>query len=260
LAEVPVANVTLSLIRIISNEGKGGRVTEANSEFSDYIVFVDESGSPTLSPLDPDYPIFVLAFCIINKWAYINLIEPAVARLKFEFFGHDLINLHAWEIRRAKGEFRMLQNAERRGRFMESLSRLMTDADFYTVAWIVDKRLAKGSPQHLMSSYQVSFSLALAYVSKYLDAIGETDKLVHVIAEARGQKENKELYDHFSLILQDHSPVGLPRFDLKIVPKVTGLQLADLCAYPIGRYYLSPDHSNRPFEIIKNKTFIGLFP
>lgn len=35
--------------------------------FSDYIVFVDESGDHGLVSIDPEYPIFVLGFCIFNK-------------------------------------------------------------------------------------------------------------------------------------------------------------------------------------------------
>jgi Protein of unknown function (DUF3800) len=238
-------------------------VAEVNSDFSDYIVFVDESGSPTLSPMDPDYPIFVLAFCIVNKWAYVNLIKPAVARLKFEFFGHDQINLHSWEIRRAKGGFRMLQNPDLRARFMVSLPQIVAEADFKVIAQIVDKRLIENPSHHFLSSYEVTFNLGLAQVSFYLDALGETDKLVHIIAEARGEKEDKGLSDYFSWIVQDHLIDGKPRFDLKIVPKVAnvaGLQLADLCGYPIGRYYLNPAHRNRPFEMIKDKASIGRFP
>ncbi len=46
--------------------------------FSDYIVFVDESGSPTLSQVDAAYPIFVLVFCVINKLVYVDKIQPAI--------------------------------------------------------------------------------------------------------------------------------------------------------------------------------------
>jgi hypothetical protein len=35
--------------------------------FSDYIVFVDESGDHSLVKIDPGYPIFVLACCLIEK-------------------------------------------------------------------------------------------------------------------------------------------------------------------------------------------------
>ena len=31
--------------------------------FGDHIVFVDESGDHSLTSINPDYPVFVLAFC-----------------------------------------------------------------------------------------------------------------------------------------------------------------------------------------------------
>ena len=38
-----------------------------NAEFSDYIVYVDESGDHNLERINPEYPLFVLAFCIFEK-------------------------------------------------------------------------------------------------------------------------------------------------------------------------------------------------
>lgn len=37
--------------------------------FGDFIVYVDESGDHGLARMDPDYPVFVLAFCIFEKRA-----------------------------------------------------------------------------------------------------------------------------------------------------------------------------------------------
>ncbi len=38
--------------------------------FSDYIIYVDESGDHSLESIDKEYPVFVLAFCIFNKKIY----------------------------------------------------------------------------------------------------------------------------------------------------------------------------------------------
>lgn len=35
--------------------------------FSDYLVFVDESGDHGLDTIDPGYPMFVLAFCVLRE-------------------------------------------------------------------------------------------------------------------------------------------------------------------------------------------------
>ena len=34
---------------------------------SEYLVFVDESGSPGMGNIDPQYPVFVLVFFIVKK-------------------------------------------------------------------------------------------------------------------------------------------------------------------------------------------------
>ncbi|MCH8553147.1 MAG: DUF3800 domain-containing protein [Natronospirillum sp.] len=45
---------------------KPGRKTP-ESDFSKYIVYVDESGDHNLQSLDESYPVFVLAFCVFHK-------------------------------------------------------------------------------------------------------------------------------------------------------------------------------------------------
>lgn len=47
-------------------------------EFGDYIVFVDESGDHNLEIVNPEYPVFVLAFCIFRKADYIDIVCPRV--------------------------------------------------------------------------------------------------------------------------------------------------------------------------------------
>jgi hypothetical protein len=75
------------------------------SLFSDYIVYVDESGDHGMQNLDPNYPIFVLAFCIFHKRHYANRVVSALHQFKFQHFGHDLVVLHEHDIRKEKGVF-----------------------------------------------------------------------------------------------------------------------------------------------------------
>ena len=112
----------------------------AVSEFSDYIVFVDESGSPTLSPIDPNHPVFVLVFCVINKWTYCDMIQPAVKRLKFEFFGHDMAVLHSSDIRKRRGDFFWMMEAEKRAAFLARLHEVVNNAEVDVIATVIDKR------------------------------------------------------------------------------------------------------------------------
>jgi len=71
-----------------------------DDQFSRYIVYVDESGNHNLQSIDPQYPIFVLAFCVFHKRHYSEVIVPTLEKFKFNHFGHDQIVLHENEIRR----------------------------------------------------------------------------------------------------------------------------------------------------------------
>jgi hypothetical protein len=50
-------------------------------EFSEYIVFADESGDHGLVSVDPQFPVFALVFCLFEKNLYVEEIEPAFRRL-----------------------------------------------------------------------------------------------------------------------------------------------------------------------------------
>ena len=62
--------------------------------FGDYVVFVDESGDHSLTSINAEYPVFVLAFCVFEKERYAARVLPAVTRLKFKDFGHDAVVLN----------------------------------------------------------------------------------------------------------------------------------------------------------------------
>jgi hypothetical protein len=59
--------------------------------FSDYIVYVDESGDHSLQSVDPNFPVFSLVFCIFKKSDFVETVVPVVQRLKFDFWGHDAV-------------------------------------------------------------------------------------------------------------------------------------------------------------------------
>lgn len=49
-----------------------------SKQFSDFIVYVDESEDHSLTSIDKNYPVFVLAFCIFYKQHYREVIVPKV--------------------------------------------------------------------------------------------------------------------------------------------------------------------------------------
>jgi hypothetical protein len=72
----------------------------APNGYGDYVIFVDESGDHGLQSIDPTYPVFVLAFCVLSKGAYARQVIPAVTEFKFRHFGHDQVVLHERDMRK----------------------------------------------------------------------------------------------------------------------------------------------------------------
>lgn len=107
--------------------------------FSDYVVYVDESGDHSLERIDPDYPVFVLALCVFHKRHYAEKIIPAVEKLKFNYFGHDSVVLHEHEIRKQKGDFAFLSHKPTREEFIGRLSSIMDASNFILMSCVVDK-------------------------------------------------------------------------------------------------------------------------
>lgn len=57
-------------------------------DFSDYIIYADESGDHSLAKVfDEEYPVFVLAFCIFKKIDYTEQALTKLSRIKFDFWG-----------------------------------------------------------------------------------------------------------------------------------------------------------------------------
>ncbi len=244
-------------------------MTEPESEFSDYIVFVDESGSPTLSPIDPNHPVFVLVFCVINKWTYCDVIQPAMKRLKFEFFGHDMVGLHSSDIRKRTGDFSWMMAPKKRAAFLARLDEVVQNAEIDVIATVIDKRQPfTGSHHPRNNPYFMALRSCLHRLNVFLRDRNQTGRMTHIVAESRGKREDRHLLSEFTLhqtqsteLAQrfranwraEQLPVELLFAEKKI--NSAGLQLADLFGHPIGRHAINPDQRNHAFEIVRHKIF-----
>jgi len=228
-------------------------------EFSDYVVFVDESGDHSLASIDPDYPVFVLALCIFHKRHYAEKIIPAVTKLKFNYFGHDSVILHEHEIRKQKGDFAFLSHLPRREVFMTRLSSIMEASNFILIACVVNKtQLGRGEGVG-SNPYHIALGVFLDALCNFLAEKGQDKLKTHVVVECRGKKEDAELELEFRRICDGNNPSNqhLP-FDIVFADKktnLTGLQLADLVARPVGIHHIRPKQSNQAFDLLKRKFF-----
>jgi len=242
------------------------------TDYSEYVVFVDESGDHSLTSIDPQFPVFSLSFCIVRKEDYAAQVVPAMQRLKFKYWGHDAVVLHEHEIRKSKGDFTwLLTDRQRREAFYEDLNTMMVDAPITIIASVIDKVKLTNKYATPRNPYDLAVHFCLERLLMFMSSKGEGGKRVHVIFECRGAAEDAELELTFRRIVSGQGNWGWVNRDFSVMEfepifarksvNSTGLQLADLTARPIAINTLRPEQKNRAFDVILTKMGqIKVFP
>ena len=176
--------------------------------FSDFVVYVDESGDHSLASIDAGYPVFVLALCIFHKRHYSEKIIPAIEKLKFNYFGHDSVVLHETDIRKQRGDFAFLSHLPRREEFLAWLSDIMVKSNFILIACVVDKNRLSRLDGEISNPYHIALDVCLQRLHDFLAEKGQQNLLTHVIVECRGKKEDRELELEFRRICDGEDSQG----------------------------------------------------
>ncbi|MDE3057567.1 MAG: DUF3800 domain-containing protein [Bacteroidota bacterium] len=223
------------------------------------ILFLDESGDHSLTKLDEQYPMFVLAGIIMDASYHETVAIPRFEQLKEELFGNRSIVFHTADITRNKNGFERVKEKEFRERFYSALNAVMLSLDYMVVAAAVRKK------EHLLQyglaaldPYLLSLECLVERFAFELKMAGEQGI---IIAECRNSILDNELELAFlNLKIQGTRYISAAEIKSCITQLATrkkeeniaGLQIADLVATPIGRYVLGkppkPD-----FEIVKQK-------
>lgn len=230
-----------------------------NSNYSDYIVYVDESGDPNLTKINPNFPVFVLTLCVVEKKIYAENIIPKMSEFKFRHFGHDMIVLHERDIRKQTGEFKGLLHQDK---FLEELTQIIDSSEITLIGIVINKPALNKRYSTPFEPYGLAMAYGLERLRDFLKSKSNLDgKKTFVICESRGDKEDKDLELAFRRICdgENRNAEKYP-FAIKIVPKSinsNGLQLADLTARPIGLYVMKPGQNNRTYGILEKKLWLG---
>jgi hypothetical protein len=176
--------------------------------WSDYLVFVDESGDHGLDKIDPQYPVFVLLFCLVEKTTYASAICTELQRFEYEFFGRDTVILHEYDIRKAYGPFSILQNASVRDRFMSAITTMITAAPVTVFASVIHKVRLKERYATPGNPYHLGMQFGLERLHHALRHLGQADRETFVICESRGRREDDELELEFRRVCDGRTSAG----------------------------------------------------
>lgn len=226
--------------------------------YSDYIVYVDESGDHGLATIDPAYPVFVLSLCVFRKDAYVRRTVPMMQSFKFRHFGHDIVVLREHDIRKEVRGFRFADRSAK-DRFLLELTEIIETDDFRLISCVIDKTRLKQTSTTADNPYHLALGFCLELLFELLAENGQLGATTALVVECRGKKEDGELVAEFRRICAGANRWSrrLP-FDVVFADKrsnSSGLQLADLVARPIGLSVLRPRESNRAFDVLRRKFF-----
>jgi hypothetical protein len=249
----------------------GSEVGGIAIDAGDYIIYVDESGDHSLGSVDPNFPVFVLAFCIFKIEDYVSAAVPSMQRFKFRWFGHDSFVLHEADIVKKRGPFGFLQFDNLRTRFMDDLGEVLASMPMVVTAAVIRKDRLKGKYYDPDNPYPLALLFCLERAHKFLKDRGSHGGRCYVVCESRSPKtagtgkEDGALELEFRRIVagKHYLQSGLetmPCFDIVFASKQansTGLQIADLIARPIGLRVFRGNQANKAFEIIRTKVWAG---
>ena len=211
------------------------------------LCFVDESGDHVLDRIDPYYPIFVLVGLLVDEEHYETVIVPEMAQIKRKLFGHDGVVFHTADITRNRNGFERLKDPRFRLEFYETLNEAMARWEYTVAAVVVDKRRHKEVyGEAALDPYELSLKVL---VERLVFEVEERGSQAKVTAESRAPHLDGSLKRAWEDLLQRGTHYlsakrlrrALHRSELEFRKKrenIAGLQLADLVATPIGRWYL----------------------
>ena len=225
------------------------------------LMFLDESSDHSLEKdkIDKSYPMFVLAGCIFDLDYYSKTVEPEINKLKIKYFNNPAIILRSYDIRKQRNEFAILVDRKRREAFLNDLDILISSLQSTVISAAINKlKLIKtysdpNNPHHLC--FHFILERAVMYLGRYNDSI----MLRAESRETHNDKQLAKVYESFRTKGNNYiKPEEVQRkfTDLSFNQKtqnVVGHQIADLVAYPIGRWVLNSEEENKPFDIIKTK-------
>ncbi len=231
----------------------------------DYSLFLDESGDHDLSFVDKNFPIFLLCGCLIEHNA-LKAIEERIATFKEKYFQTTEVVLHSRDIRKCQGAFQILFDLQLKEQFYSDLDLILSESSYFLLGSGIDKKkLIQKYGKGAKDPYALSLSFIIERLIFCLEA-SDKNASVKILAEERGKREDQMLLSHFNSILDRGTFYISPgRLRQKInglgfhskYDNVTGLQIADLCAYPMARHLLHPKEPYIPFKVVEQKIYVN---
>lgn len=221
-----------------------------------FVMFLDESGDHNLVKYDEQYPVFTLIGCIFDSTYYSRKALPLINALKRKHFGQKDIILHSYDIRKAKNEFNILLNQEKRENFITDMNNLMSSLEFTIIASCIRKDRLTQKYHDPADPYVLAFAFI---IERYVKFLNGREGSGYFSIESRDPKSNRDILEVYDWYRENGNDYCSKELFLKVIEKnefvkksknINGHQIADLAAYPTSRFCLNRKKENKAFEIL----------
>jgi hypothetical protein len=223
-------------------------------------MFIDESGEADITTDDPRYNIFALCGILFREDCYLHF-DNQLKSLKQKFFGSPDIIFHSVKMRKREGPFKIFQNEDILQQFYNDIGLIFKDCEYKIISCVIDKEKYRSKYPAKNLAYEDSLKFLCERAIRHIGVKNKIDTL-HVCLEKRAKRKDsilKRTYTNFRAYGTEYISTDAFQMCNPVLffrgkeQNINGLQLADLCAYPIARKCLTPNSPQPTFEIIKSK-------
>lgn len=214
-----------------------------------YRLYIDEVGNADLkSSSNPNHRYLSLTGVIFDLEYIRHIVHEQMEAFKRKYFNShpdEPVVLHRKELLQRKYPFKILKDDATAKQFNNDLLHYLKQWHYQVISVVIDKKEHQERYQvwrHDPYHYCIEILLERFYF--YL---ANNNALGDVMIESRGGKEDKRLKNSYTRIFNNGTNFIRPEYlqrhfttkNLKVKPKhlnITGLQVADLLAYPARRH------------------------
>ena len=228
-----------------------------------YFMFIDESGEANITNPDPRFNIFVLCGVLFREDHY-KVFDDALKAVKSKIFKDENIVFHSVKMRKKEGAFKIFQDSDLLAEFYVEIGKIFCDYNYSIISCVINK----GKYKERYPDKNLAYEDALTFLcERAIICIGRKSKTetLHVCLEKRQNKKDsilKSVYTNFisygtQYISTDEFKMCNPKLFFRGKDQnINGLQMADLCAYPIARKSLTPESPQPTFDLFEKKFFL----
>jgi hypothetical protein len=229
-------------------------------------MFIDESGEADIKSNDPRFNIFVLCGILFREDCYLHF-DAELKKLKQKFFNDTNIVFRSFNMRKKDGRFKIFQDNTILQDFYNDIGKIFIDCDYKIISCVINKEKYKARYPDKNLAYEDALTFLCERAIKYIGIKNKSDTL-HICLEKRTKQKDSTLKKVYTSITKygtqyvstDSFKMCNPKLFFRAKDQnINGLQLADLCAYPIARKSLTPQSPQPTFDIIEQKFYCNLF-